>query len=82
MGARPGEVVRVVDDEDGVNLRTRIVSVTKDDAQGDPGTVTVTLANKSQDIAATLDGPLERPERLKLDIEEHFVYTDDRLGNI
>lgn len=51
---RPGEVVRVVDDEDGVNLRTRIVSVTKDDAQGDPGTVTVTLANKSQDIAGSI----------------------------
>lgn len=51
---RPGEIVRVVDDEDGVNLRTRIVSVTKDDAQGDPGAVTVTLANKSQDIAGSI----------------------------
>ena len=32
--------------------------------------------------AAALDGPLERPKRLKLDIEEHFVYTDDGLRNI
>lgn len=51
---RPGEIVRVVDDEDGVNLRTRIVSVTKEDAQGDPGNVTVTLANKSKDIAGSI----------------------------
>lgn len=50
----PGEIVRVVDDEDGVNLRTRIVSVVKDDAQGDPGNVTVTLANKSKDIAGSI----------------------------
>ena len=51
---RPGEIVRVIDDEDKINLRTRIVSVTKDDAQGDPVTVTVTLANKSQDIAGSI----------------------------
>ena len=51
---RPGEIVRVIDDEDKINLRTRIVSVTKGDAQGDPGTVTVTLANKSQDIAGSI----------------------------
>ena len=51
---RPGEIVRVIDDEDKINLRTSIVSVTKDDAQGDPGAVTVTLANKSQDIAGSI----------------------------
>lgn len=51
---RPGESVRVIDDEDKINLRTSIVSVTKDDAQGDPGAVTVTLANKSQDIAGSI----------------------------
>jgi len=51
---RPGEIVRVVDEADGVNLRTRIVTVEKSDARGDPGTVTVTLANKSQDIAGSI----------------------------
>lgn len=50
----PGEIVRIVDDEDGVNLRARIVSVTKDDAQGDPGAVSVTIANKSKDIAGSI----------------------------
>jgi len=51
---RPGEIVRVVDEADGVNLRTRIVTVSKDDAQGDPGNVTVTIANKTQDIAGSI----------------------------
>ena len=37
---RPGEVVRVVDEADGINLRTRIVRVEKADAEGDPGNVT------------------------------------------
>lgn len=51
---RPGEIVRVVDEADGVNLRTRIVTVEKSDARGDPGNVAVTLANKSQDIAGSI----------------------------
>jgi phage minor structural protein len=51
---RPGEIVRVVDEADGVNIRTRIVSVEKDDSQGDPGSVSVTLANKTQDIAGSI----------------------------
>ena len=48
------EIVRVVDEADGINLRTRIVSVEKSDAQGDPGSVTVTIANKSKDIAGSI----------------------------
>lgn len=51
---RPGEVVRVVDEADGINLRTRIVRVEKSDAEGDPGSVTVTIANKTQDIAGSI----------------------------
>lgn len=51
---RPGEVVRVVDEADGINLRTRIVRVEKSDAEGDSGNVTVTIANKTQDIAGSI----------------------------
>ena len=51
---RPGEIVRVVDEADGINLRTRIVRVEKADAEGDPGNVTVTIANKTQDIAGSI----------------------------
>lgn len=51
---RPGEIVRVVDEADGVNLRTRIVSVEKGDAQGDPGSISVTIANKTKDIAGSI----------------------------
>ena len=51
---RPGEIVRVVDEADGVNLRTRIVSVEKSDAQGDPGNISVMIANKTKDIAGSI----------------------------
>lgn len=51
---RPGEIVRVVDEADSVNLRTRIVSVEKGDAQGDPGNISVTIANKTKDIAGSI----------------------------
>ena len=51
---RPGEVVRVLDTEDGISVRTLIVSVNKDDANGDPGAVSVTIANKTRDIAGSI----------------------------
>lgn len=51
---RPGEIVRVVDEADGVNLRTRIMRVEKSDTEGDPGNVSVTIANKTQDIAGSI----------------------------
>ena len=51
---RPGEIVRVLDAEDGISVRTLIVSVSKDDSSGDPGAVTVTIANKSRDIAGSI----------------------------
>lgn len=51
---RPGDVIRVIDEEDGISLRTRIVNVSKDDAEGDPGAVTVTIANKAKDIAGSI----------------------------
>lgn len=50
----PGRLVRVVDEADGITLRTRVVSVSKYDLRGDPGTITVTLANKDQDIAGSI----------------------------
>ena len=51
---RPGEIVRVLDTEDGISVRTHIVSVNKADANGDPGAVTVTIANKTRDIAGSI----------------------------
>lgn len=51
---RPGEIVRVVDESDNLNLRTRIVNVAKSDVHGDPGNVTITLANKEKDIAGSI----------------------------
>lgn len=51
---RPGEIVRVVDESDNLNLRTRIVNVEKSDVHGNPGNVTITLANKEKDIAVSI----------------------------
>lgn len=51
---RPGGIVRIVDEEDNINLRTRIVTVEKPDTEGDPGSVTITLANKEKDIAGSI----------------------------
>lgn len=50
----PGRLVRVLDTEDGITIRTRIVSVRKDDLRGDPGSISVTLANKDRDIAGSI----------------------------
>ncbi len=51
---RPGELVRVVDAEDGISVTTRIVTVSKDDVDRDPGNVKVVIANKSQDITGSI----------------------------
>ena len=50
----PGRLVRVVDEVDGMTLRTRVVNVSKSDLRADPGTIQVTLANKEQDIAGSI----------------------------
>lgn len=50
----PGYLTRVVDEADGITLRTRVVNVSKSDLRADPGAVQVTLANKDQDIAGSI----------------------------
>lgn len=51
---RPGEGVRVLDPEDDIRLRTRIVKVEKRDVTGDPGGVQITIANKSENVAGSI----------------------------
>lgn len=50
----PGEIIRVIDAEDDIAVTTRIVAVEKGNVGGDPGNITVTIANKSQDIAGSI----------------------------
>ena len=50
----PGRLVRVIDEADGITLRTRVVNVSKSDLRADPGSIQVTLANKEQDIAGSI----------------------------
>lgn len=49
-----GDYVRVIDDELGIDLYTRIVSIDKPDVVGHPLEATVTLANKSRDVASSI----------------------------
>lgn len=49
-----GDRVRVVDDELGIDFYTRVISVDKPDVVGTPNEATITLANKSKDIASSL----------------------------
>jgi len=50
----PGDMVRVVDREDGLDLYTRVVSISKDDVTGLPNEATVVIANAPQDIAGSV----------------------------
>ncbi len=50
----PGDLVKVVDTEDGVELTTRVVSVAKGDVYGKPGDITITLANKQKDASGEM----------------------------
>ena len=50
----PGDIIRVLDAEMGIAVKTRVVEVGKSDLRGAPGDITVTLANKSRDIAGSI----------------------------
>ena len=60
---RTGDVVRVIDTEDNISLRTRIVELSKDDVDGDAGSINIVLANKDKDIAGSISD-LQRRARI------------------
>lgn len=49
-----GAMVRVQDQELGIDIKARVVKVGKGDVLGQPGAVTLEIANKSQDIAGSI----------------------------
>ncbi|MGF6356175.1 phage minor structural protein [Paenibacillus sp. 4624] len=49
-----GAMVRVKDQELGIDIKARVVKVAKGDVLGQPGAVTLEIANKSQDIAGSI----------------------------
>jgi phage minor structural protein len=51
---KSGAMVRVQDQELGVDIKARVVKVSKKNLLGDPGAVTLEIANKSQDIAGSI----------------------------
>lgn len=50
----PGDTVKVLDTEEGVELTTRVIAVAKDDVLGDPGDVELTLANAERDASSQM----------------------------
>ena len=50
----PGDTVRVLDTEEGVEILTRVVAVAKDDVLGDPGDIELTLANVERDASSQM----------------------------
>ncbi|MDP4095483.1 phage tail protein [Paenibacillus sp. P96] len=49
-----GAMVRVIDQEMGVDIVARVMKVSKGDVLGQPGAVTLEIANKVQDIAGSI----------------------------
>lgn len=54
LGRQVGDLVRVVDDEMGIDLYTRITAISKNDIIGAPLAATITLANQAGDIATSM----------------------------
>lgn len=56
----PGDVVRVIDKEDGIIEDLPIIGVSKDDIRGDIGTINIEIGNKNRDIAGSISELQER----------------------
>ena len=50
----PGDTIKVLDTEDGVEILTRVIAVSKDDVLGDPGDIGLTLANAERDASSQM----------------------------
>jgi len=56
----PGKLVRVMDREHGVTFQARIVEISKQDTQGDPGKIEITIANAPRDAADSINALANR----------------------
>ena len=49
-----GDTIRIIDEADGINEIFPIVEIEKSDLTGNPGAVSVTIANKSRDLSGSI----------------------------
>lgn len=56
----PGKRVRVMDGEHGISFAARIVSISKKNLRGDPGSVKITIANAVRDVADSINTLADR----------------------
>lgn len=61
----PGKQVIISDDAHGLRQTARIVTVEKQDARGDPGSIVVTIASKASDTLSTTDGIVSKLQAIE-----------------
>lgn len=61
----PGKQVIISDDAHGLRQTARIVTVEKQDARGDPGSIVVTIASKPSDTLSTTDGIVSKLQAIE-----------------
>jgi len=62
----PGKRVLVMDDERGIHFAARIVSVSKRDVRGDPGSITITIANQPRDELGTVTAIAQKAQQVEM----------------
>ncbi len=72
----PGKKVLVMDDDNGVRFSARIVSVAKQNAGADPGSVTLTIANQPRDELDTMAAVTQKLQS----VETNGIRTAAQLG--
>ena len=61
----PGKQVIISDDAHGLRQTARIVTVEKQDARGDPGSIVVTIASKASDTLSKTDGIVSKLQAIE-----------------
>ena len=56
----PGKLVQVMDGEHNITFHARIVEISKQDTQGDPGNIEITIANAPRDTADSINALANR----------------------
>ncbi len=74
----PGKRVLVMDDERGIHFAARIVSVSKRDVRGDPGSITITIANQPRDELGTVTAIAQKAQQ----VETHTIRNTMEMRGI
>lgn len=77
-----GKMARVNDQEDGILVNARVVEISKKDVRGNPGEITVTLANRTRSVADTIAALANRLSIGELNAQgQTTIDTKEYTGN-